>query len=180
MSTATTITTPLRARSAWQALARHHQQIVGVHLRELFAGDRDRGERLVAEGAGLYLDYSKNRITDETVALLVALAEESGVSARTEAMFRGERINVTEDRSVLHVALRMPRGESLVVDGVEVVADSGEGRWTSIAAIDVGVPAPTLTTALYSRFGSRGLDQFADKLLSAMRKEFGGHAEKQA
>ncbi len=122
MST-TTATTPLRARPAWQALEQHHRQIRDLHLRELFARDPSRGERLVAEGAGLYLDYSKNRITDETVALLLALAEESGLRERTEAMFRGERINVTEDRSVLHVALRMPKGESLIVDGVDVVAE---------------------------------------------------------
>ena len=115
--------TPLRSRPAWQALERHYAEVRGLHLREMFAGDPGRGERLVAEGAGLYLDYSKNRITDETVALLVGLAEECGLRERTEAMFRGERINVTENRSVLHVALRMPKGESLLVDGVDVVAE---------------------------------------------------------
>ncbi len=115
--------TPLTTRPAWQALRKHHEQIGERHLRELFAEDPERGERLVAEGAGLYLDYSKNRITDETLALLVALAEESALHERTEAMFRGERINVSENRSVLHVALRMPKGESLVVDGVDVVTE---------------------------------------------------------
>ena len=97
-----------------------------MHLRDLFAEDATRGERLVAEGAGIYLDYSKNRITDETLRLLVQLAEESGLAERTEAMFRGDRINVTENRSVLHVALRMPRERSLVVDGVDVVAQVHE------------------------------------------------------
>jgi glucose-6-phosphate isomerase len=113
--------TPLPERKSWQALKRHYDEISGQHLRELFAGDPGRGERLTAEAAGLYLDYSKNRITDETVRLLVALAEESGVAERRDAMFRGERINVSEDRAVLHVALRMPRTASLIVDGVDVV-----------------------------------------------------------
>jgi len=113
--------TPLPERKAWQALKRQHEEIAGVHLRELFAADAGRGERMTAEAAGLYLDYSKNRVTDETMRLLVALAEESGVAERRDAMFRGDRINVSEDRSVLHVALRMPRGESLVVDGTDVV-----------------------------------------------------------
>ncbi len=123
MSTATTTTKPLRARPAWRALERHYEQIHKAHLRALFAEDPGRGERLVALGAGLYLDYSKNRISNETIALLLRLAEESGLRERTEAMFRGEKINVSEDRSVLHVALRMPKGESLVVDGVDVVAE---------------------------------------------------------
>jgi glucose-6-phosphate isomerase len=117
---------PLRERPAWAALKRHHGDIGGVHLRELFSGDPSRGERLVAEAAGLRLDYSKNRITDETIVLLAQLARESGVAERREAMFNGERINVTEDRSVLHVALRMPRERSLIVDGVDVVAEVHE------------------------------------------------------
>ncbi|HWD73670.1 MAG TPA: glucose-6-phosphate isomerase [Solirubrobacteraceae bacterium] len=120
MST-TTRTPMLRERPAWKALTRHYEQIRPRHLRDLFAEDETRGERLVAEGAGLYLDYSKNRITDETVKLLVELAQESALRERTEAMFRGDRINVSENRSVLHVALRMPKGSSLVVDGVNVV-----------------------------------------------------------
>ncbi len=115
--------TPLRDRPAYQALERHHAEIAGQHLRDLFAADPARGERLVAEAAGLYLDYSKNRVTDETMRLLVDLAEESGVAQRREAMFHGEHINVSEGRSVLHVALRMPRGTALVVDGVDVVEE---------------------------------------------------------
>ncbi len=111
----------LRERPAWRALEKHHDELHGKHLRELFAADETRGERLVVEGAGLYLDYSKNRITDETVGLLMALAEQSGLADRTEAMFTGERINVSENRSVLHVALRMPKSASLIVDGVDVV-----------------------------------------------------------
>ena len=118
--------TPLRERKAWQALQRHYDQIAGRHLRDLFAEDPGRGERFTAEAVGLYLDYSKNRVTDETMRLLVELAEESGVPERRDAMFRGEHINVSEDRAVLHVALRMPEGESLVVDGVDVVAQVHE------------------------------------------------------
>jgi glucose-6-phosphate isomerase len=123
MSNSAATVMPLRARPAWQALKSHHKEISAAHIRDLFAADPNRGERLTAEGAGLYLDYSKNRITAETIALLVQLAKESRLQERIEAMFRGERINATEDRSVLHVALRMPRGESLVVDGVDVVAE---------------------------------------------------------
>jgi glucose-6-phosphate isomerase len=111
----------LRARPAWKALADHYGEIRDRHLRELFAEDPDRGARLVTEGAGLFLDYSKNRITDETLELLERLAEEQGVAERRDAMFRGEHINVSEDRAVLHVALRMPRDRSLVVDGEDVV-----------------------------------------------------------
>src|SRR5215475_11282947 len=99
---------PLRERKTWQALDRHHAKIAGRHLRDLFAEDPGRGERLTAEAAGLYLDYSKNRVTDETLGLLVQLARESGVESRRDAMFRGEHINVSEDRAVLHVALRLP------------------------------------------------------------------------
>jgi glucose-6-phosphate isomerase len=118
--------TPLTERKAWQALKRHHAEIAGQHLRELFAADPGRGERLTAEAAGLYLDYSKNRVTDETMRLLVELAEESGVAERRDAMFRGEHINVSEDRPVLHVALRMPATASLIVDGVNVVREVHE------------------------------------------------------
>jgi glucose-6-phosphate isomerase len=123
---ATTTTSPLRSSPAWRALEAHSDAVRKVHLRDLFARDPSRGERLVAEGAGLYLDYSKNRITDETLALLLQLAEECNLQERTEAMFRGERINTTEDRSVLHVALRMPRSETLIVDGTDVVAEVHE------------------------------------------------------
>ena len=111
----------LREREAWKALEKHHAEIGERHLRQLFADDPDRGERLVAEGAGLFLDYSKNRVTDETLKLLTQLADECGVAERRDAMFRGEHINVSEDRAVLHVALRMPKDRSLVVDGEDVV-----------------------------------------------------------
>ena len=120
MSTTTSVPR-LRERPAWQALERHYEEIRSRHLRELFAQDETRGERLTAEGAGLFLDYSKNRVTDETLKLLIELAQQSELAERTEAMFSGERINVSENRSVLHVALRMPRGSSLIVDGVNVV-----------------------------------------------------------
>jgi glucose-6-phosphate isomerase len=128
-------TVPLRERPAWKALEQHYAEIAGVHLRQLFADDPGRGERLTAEAAGLYLDYSKNRVTDESLRSLVQLAEESGVAERRDAMFRGERINVSENRSVLHVALRMPKGTSLVVDGVDVVAQVHEvlDRMTAFA-----------------------------------------------
>jgi glucose-6-phosphate isomerase len=115
--------TPLRERKAWQALERHYAEISGTHLRDLFAADPQRGERLTAEAVGIYLDYSKNRITDETLALLVELAEESGVAERRDAMFRGEHINVSENRAVLHTALRLPATATLVVDGQDVVAE---------------------------------------------------------
>ncbi len=115
--------TPLRERKAWQALERHYAEISGTHLRDLFAADPARGERLTAEAVGIYLDYSKNRITDETLALLTELAEESGVAQRRDAMFRGEHINVSENRAVLHTALRLPATATLVVDGQDVVAD---------------------------------------------------------
>jgi glucose-6-phosphate isomerase len=118
--------TPLTERNAWQALKRHHAEIAGQHLREMFAADPGRGERLTVQAAGLYLDYSKNRVTDETMRLLLELAVESRVAEHRDAMFRGEHINVSEDRAVLHVALRMPRDESLVVDGADVVAQVHE------------------------------------------------------
>jgi glucose-6-phosphate isomerase len=128
-------TTPLRERKAWQALERHYAEISGVHLRDLFAADPGRGERLTAEAAGVYLDYSKNRVTDDTMALLVELAEESGVPARRDAMLRGEHINVSENRAVLHTALRLPVTATLVVDGQDVVADVHEvlGRMRDFA-----------------------------------------------
>jgi glucose-6-phosphate isomerase len=111
----------LRERPAWKALEDHYGDIRDRHLRELFAEDPGRGDRLVAEGASLFLDYSKNRVTDETLELLARLADEQGVAERRDSMFRGEHINVSEDRAVLHVALRMPRDRSLVVDGEDVV-----------------------------------------------------------
>ena len=106
---------------AWQALREHHERVRDVHLRGLFADDPGRGARLTAEAAGLYLDYSKNRVTDETLRLLLALADASGLRARIDAMFAGEKVNTTEGRAVLHVALRMPSGRSILVDGENVV-----------------------------------------------------------
>jgi glucose-6-phosphate isomerase len=112
---------PLGDRAAWKGLQSHFQQIGTRHLRELFDGDPGRGERYTAEAAGIFLDYSKNRITDETLKLLVQLAGESGLREKIDAMFRGDKINITENRAVLHVALRAPKGESIVVDGEDVV-----------------------------------------------------------
>jgi glucose-6-phosphate isomerase len=108
-------------RPPWKALESHHKTISKLHLRELFANDPKRGERMAVEAAGLYLDYSKNRITDETLELLLRLAEEAGLRSRIDAMFAGEKINLTENRAVLHTALRAPKGESIVVDGEDVV-----------------------------------------------------------
>jgi glucose-6-phosphate isomerase len=115
--------TGLRQRPAYRALEAHHEQVGRGHLRDLFAEDPDRGKRLTAEAEGLYLDYSKNLVTDETLRLLVELAEQSGLRERIDAMFAGERINVTEGRSVLHTALRAPAGTSIVVDGEDVVPE---------------------------------------------------------
>ena len=112
---------PLVDRAAWKALQAHAEQIRGRHLRELFAEDASRGERLTVEAEGLFLDYSKNRVTDETLKLLIQLAKESGLRARCEAMFTGEKINITENRAVLHVALRAPKSEKIFVDGEDVV-----------------------------------------------------------
>src|SRR4029434_8065625 len=108
-------------RSAWKALVAHYQNVREVHLRKLFADDPTRGERMTVEAVGVYRDYSKNRVTDETLKLLVHLAEESGLRVRVNAMFRGEKINITENRAVLHVALRAPKGASIIVDGENVV-----------------------------------------------------------
>jgi glucose-6-phosphate isomerase len=114
-------TTLLTKSPTWRALCTHYEKVKDIQLRQLFAEDVNRGARFIAEGAGLYLDFSKNRITDETVRLLVQLARERGVEERRDAMFRGEKINVTEKRAVLHVALRAPKGASIVVDGENVV-----------------------------------------------------------
>ena len=114
-------TIKLTQPQAWNALAAHHQSVRELHLRQFFADDPKRGERMTAEAVGLFLDYSKNRITDETLKLLLQLAGESGLRERIDAMFRGEKINITENRAVLHVALRAPRGASIVVDGENVV-----------------------------------------------------------
>src|SRR5215475_285229 len=111
----------LTRQPAWKALATHYKEMSNWHLRDLFADDAQRGERLTAEAVGLYLDYSKNRITKETVRLLAKLAEECGLRERIDEMFRGDKINITENRAVLHVALRAPKGTSIVVDGEDVV-----------------------------------------------------------
>ena len=153
------MTTPLRQRAAYRALEAHHAVVEPLHLRELFAADPGRAERMSHEVCGLYVDLSKHRVTDETLDLLVALAEESGVAAKRDAMLRGDRINVTEDRAVLHTALRLPRDATLVVDGVDVVAEVHEvldrmagfaervrdGRWAGhtgrriTAVVNVGI-----------------------------------------
>src|SRR5690348_17864696 len=128
-------TLPLTSRPSWKALQAHQEKMRDVHLRTLFADDAKRGERMTAEAAGIFLDYSKNRVTDETLALLRALAEESGLRERIDAMFRGDKINVTEDRAVLHVALRAPSGERIHVDGIDVVPAVHEvlGRMSEFA-----------------------------------------------
>src|SRR6266699_5960547 len=107
---------PLTARPAWKALEAHYGKVRGLHLRKLFADDAKRGERMTAEAAGIYLDYSKNRITDKTLDLLFQLAEQRGLRSKIEAMFRGDKINITENRAVLHVALRAPKNTSIIVD----------------------------------------------------------------
>ncbi len=117
------LTSPLTERPAWKDLEAHSQKARELHLRKLFAADPERGKRMTAEGAGIYLDYSKNRVNDQTINLLLQLANESGLRPRIEAMFRGEKINRTENRAVLHVALRAPRGTSIIVDGHDVVPD---------------------------------------------------------
>jgi len=116
-----TLIAPLTNRPVWKVLEAHQQKIRELHLRTLFADDPKRGERMTVEDVGIFLDYSKNRITDETLQLLLQLAEESGLRTRIDAMFRGEKINLTENRAVLHVALRAPRGASIIVDGENVV-----------------------------------------------------------
>src|SRR4051794_17942683 len=123
MSTTAGSPSALRHRPAYRALEAHHERIGDAHLRDLFAEDPERGRRLTAEAEGLFLDYSKNRVTDETLRMLVELAEQSGLRERIDAMFAGEHINVTEDRAVLHVALRAPRGSVITADGADVVAE---------------------------------------------------------
>ncbi len=114
---------PLPEPKAWQDLERHYEQVRGLHLRQMFADDPKRGERFTLQAAGIFLDYSKNRITDETLKLLLQLAEQAGLRERIDAMFRGDKINITENRAVLHVALRAPRDEKIFVDGKDVVPD---------------------------------------------------------
>ena len=113
----------LTGRPAWKALEAHFDKVRNLHLRQLFADDRERGERFGIEDVGLYLDYSKNRVTSETISLLLQLADECGLRAKIDAMFRGEKINITENRAVLHVALRAPKGTSIIVDGQDVVPE---------------------------------------------------------
>src|SRR6516162_1870575 len=115
------VTKPLTRRPAWKALATHYKEMGDWHLRDLFADDAQRGERLTLEAVGIFLDYSKNRVTDETIKLLIQLANACGLKQRIEAMFRGDKINVTENRAVLHIALRAPKNQTIVVDGVNVV-----------------------------------------------------------
>src|SRR6185436_1948706 len=114
---------PLKSRPAWKALAAHQAAIAGQSLKQLFAADPARSQKLTVEAAGIYVDYSKNRVTDETIRLLIQLAEESGLREHIDAMFRGDKINVSENRAVLHVALRAPKGSGLIVDGRNVVDD---------------------------------------------------------
>jgi glucose-6-phosphate isomerase len=123
MSVQATNPTPLTQRPEWKALEEHFAMMRNVHLRDLFAQDAQRGERFALEAAGLYLDYSKNRVTDETLRLLLRLAESADLRQRIDAMFSGEKINITEQRAVLHVALRAPKGESIIVDGEDVVPE---------------------------------------------------------
>src|SRR5580658_10927711 len=120
------MTTPLKQLPAWQALEANAAALSQTHLRDLFAEDPTRGERLNSEAAGIFLDYSKHRITDETLKLFGQLAEQSGLRARIDAMFRGDKINITENRAVLHIALRAPKTESILVDGKDVVPEVHE------------------------------------------------------
>jgi len=122
-ATKTAAIQPLLKRKAWKALKLHHKEVQSKHLRDLFEKDPKRGEKYTLEALGIYLDYSKNRITEKTLKLLIDLAKESGLQARIDAMFRGDKINITENRAVLHVALRAPKGETIVVDGKNVVPD---------------------------------------------------------
>jgi glucose-6-phosphate isomerase len=173
---------PLRECGAWRALERHFADVGDLHLRDLFDADPGRGERLTADGARLHLDFSKNRVVDETLALLGELARERGVEERREAMFRGERINVSEQRPALHVALRMPRGRSLIVEGVDVVKQVHEvldrmwgfcervrrGEWTGHtgkpirAVVNVGIGGSDLGPAM----AYEALRHFSDRELT--------------
>ncbi|MGZ4150607.1 MAG: glucose-6-phosphate isomerase, partial [Actinomycetota bacterium] len=172
----------LEDTSAWRALARHHEDVRDVHLRTLFAEDPGRADRLVVEGAGLRLDLSKHRITDETLRLLVALARDRGLPERIEAMFRGEHVNPTEDRPALHTALRAPRSERLVVDGVDVVAevhavldrmasfadDVRSGAWTGATGarlrnvVNIGIGGSDLGPAM----AAEALRSFTDRTMT--------------
>jgi len=147
----TQATQPLTERRAWKALGKHFSEVRTLHLRELFAADPKRGERMTVEAVGLYLDYSKNRITDETLELLVNLADESELRARIDSMFKGEKINITEGRAVLHVALRAPKGATITVDGENVVPTPCSIRWpicptASAAVLGRATPASAFGT----------------------------------
>jgi glucose-6-phosphate isomerase len=144
----TTVIAPLTARHTWKALTSHHKQVRELHLRKLFADDPTRGERLTAEAAGIYLDYSKNRITGETLTLLLQLAEESGLRARIDAMFRGDKINITEDRAVLHVALRAPRGTR---------STPCSTRWRTSATASVAAPGWAIPASAYATSSTSAL-----------------------
>jgi glucose-6-phosphate isomerase len=172
----------LTQRASWKALASHHRKIAKKHLRELFAEDPARGTRLTLEAAGLYLDYSKNRVSDKTMKLLVALAEDCGLQDRIAAMFRGDRINATENRAVLHVALRAPRGQRIALDGIDVVAGVHEvldrmaafservrdGRWRGHTGqrirhvVNIGIGGsdlgPVMACEALRHYGQRDLD----------------------
>ena len=151
---------PITETPEWRALDAHFDTMRDVHLRDLFADDPDRGERLTVEVDGVYLDYSKQRITDETLRLLVELAERAGLRDRIDAMFRGEKINVTEDRAVLHVALRAPEGAVIEVDGENVVPDGARrcsARWPtsrSGCAAGSGPATPASASATWSTSAS--------------------------
>src|SRR5438874_1041828 len=153
MGTMVDTATPLTERSAWKELQAHYAQIRDVHLRDLFVADPGRGERLTLEACGIYLDYSKNRVTDDTLRLLLRLADESGLRGRIDAMFAGEKINVTEDRAVLHVALRAPRNartaRSWVLDAL-----------TDDAAIAKHFVAVSTNTAEVEKFGIDVMNMF--------------------
>jgi glucose-6-phosphate isomerase len=123
VSPASSARAPITEGAAWKALKAHYEQTKDLHLKKLFAEDAKRGERLALEAVGLYLDYSKNRVTDETLKLLVRWRRSRAARAKIDAMFRGEKINITENRAVLHVALRAPKGESIFVDGEDVVPE---------------------------------------------------------
>lgn len=156
---------PLTAGQARKSLEAHYEKIRPLHLRTLFADDATRGERLTAEAVGIFLDYSKNRVTDETLTLLRRLAEESGLRERIDAMFRGDKINLTEDRAVLHVALRAPRGASIVVAGKNVVPEV-HAVLDAMADISATTPRPTISSGVIGRAGIRG--------------DRGGHLERSA
>ncbi len=178
----TTTTTPLTQRAPWKALEEHYEQVRTLHLRELFEQDATRGERFAQEALGIYLDYSKNRITDETLRLLFSLAESSGLRDRINAMFSGEKINVTEKRAVLHVALRAPKDESIIVDGENVVpqvhavldkmADFSNrlrnGTWTGYTGkrirnvINIGIGGSDLGPAM----AYRALQHYSDRSMT--------------